>query len=94
MNGGTLFSNYWEGGGGISFAGVLIMLCVDILIYLLIAVYLDRVLPSKYFSLVSSISQKHNNVLVLDYHGLKKTNCDVSKSMLKTIAKNVLFRMM
>ncbi|XP_069935833.1 cholesterol transporter ABCA5 isoform X2 [Cherax quadricarinatus] len=45
--GGLDFGNIWEG-PGLPFAGSLIMISVDILLYLSLAYYLDNVIPSEY----------------------------------------------
>merc|ERR1712142_769821 len=44
---GLSISNMWEG-PGLPFAGSLIMISVDIIIYLALALYLDAVWPSEY----------------------------------------------
>lgn len=44
---GINFDNLWDG-PGISFGGSLVMMVVDIVLYALIAYYLDSVLPSTY----------------------------------------------
>lgn len=67
---GVNFASLWDG-PGLPFAGSLIMISVDILLYLFLAYYLDNVIPSMvtpFFPLIFTTFIVITIVIVFVYH--------------------------